>query len=148
MSLTSRLSSLLGNIVHGQRVERELDQEVRSYLDMLIEEKRSAGMTDEEARRAALIEFQGLEQVKEQVREVRAGILLEQFWQDLSYGVRMLVTHRGFTTAAVATLALGIGTNTAVFTIVDTVVFRPLTTSSSRSLESCRRTCSGTVRTS
>ena len=83
-------------------------------------------MTDAEARRAALVELQGLEQVKEQVRDARHGAFLEQLRQDVSYAGRMFVKHRGFTTAAVLTLALGIGSATAVFSIVDTVIYRPL----------------------
>jgi len=124
--MTSWLSSTLRNLLHGQRVERDLDDELRAYLELLVEDKRRAGLSDEEARRRALIELQGVEQVKERVREVRAGATIEQFWQDLSYGVRILLKHRGFTATAVATLAVGIGVNTSIFTIVDTVVFRPL----------------------
>jgi putative ABC transport system permease protein len=126
MSLPSRLSSLLRNIFRKPRVDRELDAELRAYLDMAADELRSAGMTDAEARRAALVELQGLEQVKEQVRDARHGAVLEQLRQDVSYAGRMFVKHRGFTTAAVLTLALGIGAATAVFSIVDTVIYRPL----------------------
>jgi len=126
MSVPSRVSSLLRNLLRARRVEQDLDDEVRSYADMLTDEKRAGGLGEEEARRAALVEIQGLEQVKEQVRETRAGTVLEQIWRDITYGVRVLLKHRGFTAAAVATLALGIGANTAIFSIVDTIVFRPL----------------------
>jgi putative ABC transport system permease protein len=126
MSLTSRLSSLLRNILRKPRVERDLDDELHAYLDMATDERRRAGMPDADARRAALIELQGLEQVKEQVRDARAGALLEQLRQDVSYAGRMFVKNRGFTAAAVLTLALGIGATTAIFGIVDTVIYRPL----------------------
>jgi putative ABC transport system permease protein len=122
----SRVSSFLRNIFRTRRVEQDLDDEVRAYLDMVIDEKRDSGLAEHEARRAALVEIQGVEQVKEHVREVRAGALVEQLWRDVTYAVRVLSKHRGFTAAAVATLALGIGANTAIFSIVDTIVFRPL----------------------
>ncbi len=126
MSVASRVSSFLRNILRRRRVEQDLDDEVKAYLDMVIDDKRASGLGDAEARRSALVELQGLEQVKERVREVRAGTLADQIWRDLTYGVRILLKHRGFTAAAVATLALGIGANTAIFSIVDTIVFRPL----------------------
>jgi putative ABC transport system permease protein len=114
------------NLFSRQRVERELDDELQACLDLLIEENLGKGLAADEARRRALIELQGIEQVKERIRSGRAGAAIEQVWQDLSYGLRILTKHRGFTATAVATLALGIGINTAVFTIVDTVVFRSL----------------------
>ena len=126
MPVSSYVSSFLRNIFRKRRVDQDLDDEVRAYLDLVIDEKRAAGLSATEARRAALIELQGVEQVKERVREVRAGTVVEQLWRDVAYGARVLIKSRGFTAAAVATLALGIGANTAIFTIVDTIVFRPL----------------------
>jgi putative ABC transport system permease protein len=126
MSLPSRLASLLRNILRRRRVERDLDDELHAYLDMATDERRNAGMAGADARRAALIELQGLEQVKEQVRHARQGALLEQLRQDVSYAGRMFVKNRGFTAAAVLTLALGIGATSAIFSIVDTVIYRPL----------------------
>jgi putative ABC transport system permease protein len=126
MPVRSRLSSLLRNTFRRRRVEDDLEAEVHAYLDLLIDEKRNAGLSEEAARRAALVELQGAEQVKESVRSTRSGASIEQIWRDLAFGARMLRRHRGFTAAAVLTLALGIGANSAIFTIVDTVVFRPL----------------------
>ena len=126
MPLPSRLASLLRNIFRQRRVERDLDDELHAYLDMAIDERRKAGMADADARRGALIELQGLEQVKEQVRDARHGALLEQLRQDVSYAGRMFIKNRGFTAAAVLTLALGIGATSAIFSIVDTVIYRPL----------------------
>jgi putative ABC transport system permease protein len=126
MSIRARLASLFRNILLRKRVEQDLDDELRSYLEMVADERRDLGMTDDDARRVALVELGGVEQVRESVRAARAGALLDQLHQDFIYAFRLLGRHRGFTTVAVATLALGIGANTAIFSIVDTVVFRPM----------------------
>jgi putative ABC transport system permease protein len=147
MWVPSYVSSFFRNIFRKRRVDQDLDDEVRSYLDLVIDEKRSAGLSDNEARRAALIELQGLEQIKERVRDVRAGTVVEQLCRDVRYGVRVLIKNRSFTTAAVATLALGIGANTAIFTIVDTIVFRPLPYADPERLVKIWGTAPGTQRT-
>ena len=126
MSIRSRVTSLLRNIVLRRRVEQDLDHELRAYLEMAADEQREAGLSDDEARRTALVELGGVEQVRESVRDVRAGAMIEQLRQDLGYAFRMLWRNRGLTAVAVVTLALGIGANSAIFTIVDTVVLRRL----------------------
>jgi putative ABC transport system permease protein len=119
------LLRLFGVFASG-RSERDLSAELQSHLQLHIDDNIKAGMSPEEARRRALIALGGIEQTKESYRDRRSLPRLESLIRDLRYGVRTLSRSRGFALAGVLILGLGIGVNTAIFTVVNAVVLKPL----------------------
>ena len=119
-----RASSVWRNLIHRNRIERDLDDEIRTVFDLLVEEKMRAGASSADARRAATLELGRVESVKDQVRDVRAGALAESFLQDLRYAARLLRRNPLFTLTVALSLAIGIGANTTIFTIANALLFR------------------------
>ena len=126
MTFSGWWSNLRRHLAWPRPSDQDLAEEVESTFDLLIEEKVGAGMTPAAARRAAAIEFGGVEQVKEQIRVVRAGALVDGLVRDLQHAARMLARSPGFTVTAVVTLAIGIAANTTIFSFVYAILLKPL----------------------
>ena len=126
MASFQRFIGGLKGLIRSRRVEQELDEELQAYLESSVEAKVRAGMTPEDARRAARVELGSMEAVKDHTRGVGWEATVEQAWRDVRYGARTLRKSPAFAAVVVVTLTLGIGANTAIFSAVNAIMLRAL----------------------
>lgn len=126
MSGWSRIWAAIRNVVYKRGVESELDAEVRACAELLADEKMADGMPVHEARRSALVELGGAEQLKQAVRDERAGAGVERLWQDIRFGVRQLRRSPAFAITGLLIITIGLGVTTAMYSIIEAVILRPL----------------------
>jgi len=143
MRWTHKLSLRVRSLFGQSAVDQALDEELRFHLEREITAKIASGVPPEEARSAAMREFGGMEQIREECRDMRSVNWIQDFFQDLRFGMRVLVKSPRFTLVAILTLALGIGANTAIFSLVDGALMRALPVSDPQNLMLLKWTAHG-----
>lgn len=138
MAMLPRLRSLWRNLVHRSQADAELDEELHSYVELVAGERRAAGLGADDARRAARLDVGGLQQVTEAVRDARGGASIETTWQDVRFGARLLRRSPSFALAAIVSLALAIGANSAVFGLLNALRLRSLPVNDAHELATIR----------
>jgi len=126
MDIIRTLQSRATSLFFARKLDADLEEELRTHLDLAIEENLDRGMSQEQARAAALRSFGGVTQIREKYREQRGIPMLEQVKRDIGFGLRQLRKSPGFAITAILTLSLGVVANTAIFTLIDCIVLRPL----------------------
>ena len=137
----ARLRHFLRGLFRRDQVESDLRRELDSYLDMLVEQKVAEGLPPCAARRAARLEFGGIDQVAEQVRDVRLAAWVERAGREIRGSVRSLARSPGFTAVVVLTLGVGIGANAAIFSFVNALMLRPMPFPAADRLVAVQVTC-------
>src|SRR6266576_1361952 len=126
MSLLRNIATGLRSLVRRNNVNRELDEELSAYLEIAAVEKMKLGMSRKEALRAVRLEHGTLELTREVVRSSSWESVVENCWRDMRYKFRMIIKNPGFSAAAILSLALGIGANTTIFSLINALLLRSL----------------------
>ena len=126
MQVFHRVGTLWRNLFDKEHVDRDLDDELRSYQDMLADENARSGMNLPDARRKAVVETGGIEQIKEQVREVRIGFSIDTLSRDVRFAMRMLFKQPTFSLTVLGLLAISIAGTTTIFSVFNSLYLRPL----------------------
>ncbi len=129
-----KIASFLRNSFRKKRMEQDLDDEIRFFLETTAQNQMASGMSEDEARRAARLQLGSVDSLKDSVRDIRTGAMVERIWQDFRYACRALRNKPGFTAVAVLVLALGIGANSAIFSLINAVLLKPLAVTKPREL--------------